>query len=93
LSDRRTRPKGSVLEGCAMALTIKDDETERLARELAALTGESLTEAVTTALRERLEIERRRDSGSIVEKLNALGGNVDPEPAGRRRPQGPIGHP
>ena len=38
-----------------MALSIKTEDADRLARELAALTHESLTEAVTTALRERLE--------------------------------------
>jgi antitoxin VapB len=36
-----------------MALSIKTDEADRLARELAALTGETLTDAVTNALRER----------------------------------------
>jgi antitoxin VapB len=38
-----------------MALNIKDRETERLATEVAALTGESKTGAVRTALRERRE--------------------------------------
>lgn len=38
-----------------MALNIKDPETERLASEIAALTGESKTGAVRTALRERKE--------------------------------------
>lgn len=38
-----------------MALNIKDPETDRLARELSASTGESLTGAITVALRERLE--------------------------------------
>jgi antitoxin VapB len=37
-----------------MALSIKNPETERLARELARATGESLTQAVTHALRDRL---------------------------------------
>lgn len=44
-----------------MALNIEDPETERLAREVAGLTGESTTGAVRTALRERkerLELER-----------------------------------
>jgi antitoxin VapB len=41
-----------------MALSIKDPEADRLARELAAATGESLTEAVTKALRERLHVVR-----------------------------------
>jgi antitoxin VapB len=43
-----------------MALNIKNVEADRLAHELAAATGESLTEAVTTALRERLAAVRRR---------------------------------
>ena len=38
-----------------MALNIKNDETHRLARALAEETGETLTEAVTVAVRERLE--------------------------------------
>ena len=41
-----------------MPLTIKHPEANRLARELAALTGESLTEAVVNALRERLMRQR-----------------------------------
>lgn len=38
-----------------MALNLKNQETERLARELARITGESLTVAVTVALKERLD--------------------------------------
>ena len=37
-----------------MALSIKNPEADRLARELAAVTGESLTEAVLGAIRQRL---------------------------------------
>ena len=37
-----------------MAIHIQDPETDRLARELSAATGESLTRAVNSALRERL---------------------------------------
>lgn len=37
-----------------MALNIKNNETVRLAKRLAEVTGESLTTAVTEALRERL---------------------------------------
>jgi antitoxin VapB len=40
-------------------LNIKSEEARRLASELVALTGETLTEAVTTALRERLDQETR----------------------------------
>jgi antitoxin VapB len=42
-----------------MALNIKSAETDRLARELAELTGESITEAVNKALQVRLLQERR----------------------------------
>lgn len=43
-----------------MALNIKDLETDRLARELAATTGESITEATRRAIEERLTRLRRR---------------------------------
>lgn len=43
-----------------MALNIKDPEADRLARELAARTGESLTETVVKALRDRLRRETAR---------------------------------
>lgn len=42
-----------------MALSIKSDKADRLARELAATTGESLTDAVTIAIEDRLSRERR----------------------------------
>jgi antitoxin VapB len=42
-----------------MALSLKNDETERLARELARQTGESLTLAVTLAIKERLERQEK----------------------------------
>ena len=43
----------------AMGLNIKNEETCRLAAELARLTGETKTGAITVALLERLERERR----------------------------------
>ena len=43
-----------------MALNIKHAEADRLARELAAATGETLTEAVVAALRERLQRQQQR---------------------------------
>jgi antitoxin VapB len=53
-----------------MQLNIKSDDAYRLATELAALTGESLTGAVTTALRERLDRERREREKSVkVEQM------------------------
>lgn len=60
----------------AMALSIKSERADQLARELAALTGESITDAVETSLKARLEIERRRrrpkDLGDIVERFACL---------------------
>ena len=55
-----------------MALSIKDPETDRLARALAAATGESLTAAIRRALQERLarEAERgRRGIGIEVRRI------------------------
>lgn len=45
-----------------MAFNIKNDETDELLRRLVAVTGESLTDAVTVSLRERLRrVERAHD--------------------------------
>jgi antitoxin VapB len=55
-----------------MALSIKTEEADRLARELAEATHETLTEAVTTALRERLERVRGRQRADIVSRLDRL---------------------
>jgi len=56
-----------------MALTIKNEETERLARELAKLTGETLTAAITVALRERLDRLRNEGRGDLAERLLKIG--------------------
>jgi antitoxin VapB len=56
-----------------MPISIKNDQTEFLARKLAALTGETLTEAVRAALAERYERVRRARSGrSLANELNAI---------------------
>jgi antitoxin VapB len=56
-----------------MALNIKDPETDRLARDLAASTGESLTTAVTVALRERLErVQGAIGATSLAEELTRI---------------------
>ncbi len=50
-----------------MPLSIEDPEAERLARAVAARTGETITQAVIGALRERLDREERRaQSGDIL---------------------------
>lgn len=56
-----------------MALNIKDPETDRLARELAAATGESITLAARRALQERLvRVRARAESEPIQVALTAL---------------------
>lgn len=56
-----------------MALSIKDPEADRLARELAAATGESLTEAVVVSLRERLVRQKGRNNRPrLSEELQAI---------------------
>jgi len=49
-----------------MALSIKSIEVEKLAREISAKTGESLTGAIQQALAERLERLKRLHRGKIV---------------------------
>ena len=56
-----------------MSLNIKNEETCELARELATLTGESMTGAITVAIRERLERERHERSAEIrIRRLRAI---------------------
>jgi antitoxin VapB len=56
-----------------MALNIKDAETERLAREVAGMTGESKTGAIRTALRERKErLSLQHPSGDREQALRVL---------------------
>jgi antitoxin VapB len=55
-----------------MALSIKHPEADRLARELAARTGESITEAIIAALRERLQREQRRYRPSLEDEIMAI---------------------
>ena len=57
-----------------MGLNIKNEATCALARELADLTGETMTGAITVALRERLEREMRaRDAEAEIEEMLAFG--------------------
>ena len=57
-----------------MALNIRNSEAERLAEALSRLTGESKTEAVTRALRDRLARLRRERSGRrLADELDDIG--------------------
>lgn len=57
-----------------MALSLKDPETDRLARAVAALTGETLTAAVRNSLAERLERERLRrgEPADLVARMREI---------------------
>lgn len=63
-----------------MALSIKTDEADRLARQLARLTGETMTEAVTVALRQRLQREtaERAADTDLPAQLKALADSLGP---------------
>jgi antitoxin VapB len=57
-----------------MSLNIKDPEAHRLARKLAEQTGETMTRAVTEALRERLlRVSRAVKPEAAAEDLLAIG--------------------
>jgi antitoxin VapB len=56
-----------------MSLNIKNKEAHRLAQQLAKCTGESLTQAVTEAVRERLERIRRERGVPLAERLLEIG--------------------
>lgn len=57
-----------------MSLNIKNEEACRLASELASLTGETMTGAITVALQERLEREQRsRSVEARMQKLREIG--------------------
>lgn len=55
-----------------MPLNIKDPEADRLVRELASRTGETITEAVLKALRERLKREGARSPISLKDEIMAI---------------------
>ena len=61
-----------------MAMNIKNAETERLVNELADLTGESLTGAITVAVREKLERVKDAKKGGLAERLNKIAKEAAP---------------
>jgi antitoxin VapB len=76
-----------------MHLNIKNDEAHELATELARLTGENLTSAVTQALRERLAREhRRRNTENVAAKLMRIGNKYAVLPDSGRSPEEILGY-
>lgn len=64
-----------------MAISIKSMEVERLAREIASKTGESMTGAIKTSLEERLErLKMQRRSDLLLSQLQEILRRVDALP-------------
>ena len=61
-----------------MSLNIKNSETHQLVQELAELTGETQTTAVTVAVRERLERVRHLHEAGLADRLLAIGRDTAP---------------
>jgi antitoxin VapB len=77
-----------------MAISIKSMETERLAREVAAKTGESLTSAIQKALEERLErLKQQHRSNIVAGQLEEILRRVDQLPVlDSRTPEEILGY-
>jgi antitoxin VapB len=56
-----------------MALNIKNRRTQRLARDLARLTGQNMTAAVTEALQERIERVQGAQGNGLAARLVKIG--------------------
>jgi antitoxin VapB len=61
-----------------MSLNIKNEKTHKQVRELARLTGESMTAAVDKAVRERLKRVRDTKKGELAERLLKIGRECAP---------------
>ncbi len=66
-----------------MGMNIKNERVERLAKELAAETGESITGAVQVALEERLaRLRRERDVEERIRRIDEILARSGPTPPG-----------
>jgi antitoxin VapB len=72
-----------------MSMNIKNKEAYHLTRQLSELTGESLTTAITEAVRERLERVRRERGVDLAERLLLIGRDCA---AHLRRPFRTVNH-
>jgi antitoxin VapB len=67
----------------AMGMNIKNPTVERLAKELAAETGETMTSAIQIALEERLErLRRERDVAEKIRRIDEIVSRSGPTPPG-----------
>jgi antitoxin VapB len=67
-----------------MAFNIKDEQTDALARKVAAMTGEGITQAVRSSLDYRLkELERERDYTNVITEIDEICSDISAHmPAG-----------
>ncbi len=64
-----------------MPLSIKNPETEELARKISNETGESITDAITIALRDRLQrLRGRRHAKNLIQEVDDILHRVDALP-------------
>lgn len=77
-----------------MPLSIRNKDTERLAREVAHETGESITEAIRSSLEERLlRLSGRRVAPDLVTEILRIGGRCAALPdVDRRSPEEILGY-
>ena len=74
-----------------MSINIKDPDTDRLARELADATGETITHAVGVAVRDRLERVRAQLRGRrLADELDEIAKRCAALPARDTRPEDEI---
>jgi antitoxin VapB len=74
-----------------MALSIKNDSTEALARQVAEETGESITKAIEKSLQERLaRLKARRRNRALATQLDEILARVDQLPMLDPRPADEI---
>ena len=66
-----------------MGMNIKNDDVQILARQLAAETGESMTQAIKVAIEERLRrIRRERDVAEKIRRIDEVLARSGPTPPG-----------
>ena len=74
-----------------MSLNIKDERTHELVRRLAAVTGESLTEAIRVAVQERLRrVEANRGGQNLADRLDEIARHCASLPVRRMRTEDEI---
>jgi len=74
-----------------MTLNIKDPHADRLARQLAAATGETITRAIEIAVRERLErVKARTSSRALADELDEIALRCAALPVADERPADEI---